>query len=74
MHVNQRLAEARSVITVNSIEPHYFAGYTGGRKGFLPGIAGLRHDRRRTTTWSPAPVRPRSASRATRCTRTWRRC
>ena len=37
---NRELLWADRVITVNSIEPHYFAGYTGGRKGFLPGIAG----------------------------------
>ncbi len=37
---NRELLWADKVITLNSIEPHYFAGYTGGRKGFLPGIAG----------------------------------
>jgi nickel-dependent lactate racemase len=37
---NRELLWADRVVTINSIEPHYFAGYTGGRKGFLPGIAG----------------------------------
>jgi len=26
-----------SVLALNSVEPHYFAGFTGGRKSFLPG-------------------------------------
>ena len=38
--LNKELLWADKIITINSIEPHYFAGYTGGRKGFLPGIAG----------------------------------
>jgi nickel-dependent lactate racemase len=38
--LNRELLWADKVITINSIEPHYFAGYTGGRKGFLPGISG----------------------------------
>lgn len=42
VELNRQLLWAERVITINSIEPHYFAGYTGGRKCFIPGIAG--HD------------------------------
>ena len=38
--VNRLLERARSVLVVNSVEPHYFAGYTGGRKSLFPGLAG----------------------------------
>lgn len=27
------------VLAVNTVEPHYFAGFTGGRKSFLPGVS-----------------------------------
>jgi lactate racemase len=40
IQVNRLLADARSVIVINSVEPHYFAGYTGGRKSLFPGLAG----------------------------------
>ncbi len=40
--LNRRLVEARSVILINSVEPHYFAGFTGGRKSLFPGLAGYR--------------------------------
>ena len=38
--VNRLLVEAGSVLLINSVEPHYFAGYTGGRKSLFPGLAG----------------------------------
>ncbi len=39
MYINRIGYEAEKVLIIGSVEPHYFAGYTGGRKGFLPGIA-----------------------------------
>lgn len=42
MYVNKLGVEARKVIIIGSVEPHYFAGYTGGRKSFLPGIAAYK--------------------------------
>ncbi len=41
MWVNKAGVEADKIIIISSVEPHYFAGYTGGRKSYLPGIAGF---------------------------------
>jgi nickel-dependent lactate racemase len=38
--LNTAVMEADGIVAINSVEPHYFAGFTGGRKIFLPGIAG----------------------------------
>jgi len=38
--LNRKIFWADAILTINSIEPHYFAGYTGGRKCFIPGSAG----------------------------------
>ncbi|MDR2392876.1 MAG: nickel-dependent lactate racemase [Treponema sp.] len=40
--LNRRIFEADRVIATGSVEPHYFAGFTGGRKAFLPGVAAYR--------------------------------
>jgi len=42
MWVNKLGVEAQKLVPISSVEPHYFAGYTGGRKSFLPGIASYK--------------------------------
>jgi nickel-dependent lactate racemase len=39
---NRKVLEADRIIITGSVEPHYFAGFTGGRKAFLPGTAGRK--------------------------------
>jgi len=40
IEINQAVLEADYVITTGFIEPHFFAGFSGGRKSILPGVAG----------------------------------
>jgi len=42
MYLNRLGVEAHKIVPIGSVEPHYFAGYTGGRKFFLPGIASYK--------------------------------
>ena len=42
MEVNKVAVDADRLVIITSVEPHYFAGYTGGRKSFLPGVASYR--------------------------------
>ena len=37
--INRLVAEADLVVSEGFIEPHFFAGFSGGRKSILPGIA-----------------------------------
>ncbi len=37
--LNKLLFQVDRIVATGSVEPHYFAGFTGGRKAFLPGIA-----------------------------------
>ena len=36
---NKMVLDADRIVVIGSVEPHYFAGYTGGRKAFLPGTS-----------------------------------
>ena len=45
--INKKVANADFLITIGVISPHYFAGFSGGRKSILPGICGyetIRHN------------------------------
>lgn len=40
--INKMVIESKNILVIGSVEPHYFAGYTGGRKAFLPGVASYK--------------------------------
>ncbi len=40
--INRHLAEADLRIITGFIEPHFFAGFSGGPKGIMPGVAALK--------------------------------
>ena len=41
VYLSREVVESHGLILINSVEPHYFAGYTGGRKSLVPGVAGF---------------------------------
>ena len=42
LKINRLAAEADLLVSEGFIEPHFFAGFSGGRKSILPGIAGRK--------------------------------
>lgn len=67
VHLNQKWLQADLRITTGFIEPHFFAGFSGGPKLVAPGLAGLAttlvlHDSRRIgdprATWAVTEGNP----------------
>ena len=46
IYVNKNIFSYPGVITIGSVEPHYFAGFTGGRKSIIPGLSDVESNRR----------------------------
>lgn len=42
LYINKKVLESDAIVTIGSSEPHYFAGYTGTRKSFLPGVSSIK--------------------------------
>lgn len=40
--LNSELFKYEKIFIMNSVEPHYFAGFTGGRKSLVPGLADFK--------------------------------
>ena len=68
LYINRLAAEADLLISEGFIEPHFFAGFSGGRKSVLPGVAGrasvlanhcsefIAHERARTGVLEGNPI------------------
>ncbi len=41
-YLNRLAVESDRIIVITSVAPHYFAGFMGGRKSFLPGISSYK--------------------------------
>ena len=58
--IHRSVAEADKVVVIGSVEPHYFAGYTGGRKAFFPGVCDYettRRNHRLAVSFDATPVK-----------------
>lgn len=42
IYINKLVLEYSNILVIGSVEPHYFAGYTGGRKSILPGVSSFK--------------------------------
>jgi len=60
LFLNKLLFEYPAIIVIGSVEPHYFAGFTGGRKSLIPGLSDIESNRRnhaRAVSFDAQPLR-----------------
>lgn len=62
VQINRQYIQAERVIVIGSVEPHYFAGFTGGRKSLFPGLCDLKTTERNhnlADSLEAQPMKPR---------------
>ncbi|SYZ73172.1 conserved hypothetical protein [Candidatus Zixiibacteriota bacterium] len=60
VYINRLLHDAGNIVVIGSVEPHYFAGFTGGRKSIFPGLADYDttvRNHARAVNFEAAPMR-----------------
>jgi len=60
VYLNRSLIDADRIVVIGSVEPHYFAGFTGGRKSIFPGLCDMDtivRNHNRAVSFEAAPLR-----------------
>jgi lactate racemase len=58
--INRHFLEAKRVVVIGSVEPHYFAGFSGGRKSIFPGLCDYEtivRNHNRAVSFKAAPLK-----------------
>jgi nickel-dependent lactate racemase len=58
VYLNKNVFAYPALILIGSVEPHYFAGYTGGRKSIVPGLTDFESNRRNHALAVSADAQP----------------
>jgi nickel-dependent lactate racemase len=60
VYISRHFHTAEKVVVIGSVEPHYFAGFTGGRKSIFPGLCDFNttvRNHRLAVSFKSAPTR-----------------
>lgn len=60
VYINKYFNNAEKVVVIGSVEPHYFAGFTGGRKSIFPGLCDFEttvRNHRLAVSFDASPVK-----------------